>query len=107
MPNAGGPMRTAGVRVSAGSDGRDSARGLVGVLRRVDVVLGDDGEPGLDLRGGLATVEGQHGLVQTVGADGCRLLGNQGLNDAVLERLDLVGTGVEADDLDLVLLACL
>ena len=82
-----------------------SAGGLVHRVGGVDVVGGDDGEPGLDLRGHGAAVECGDSLVQAVGADGSGLLGDQGLYGAVLECLDLVGAGVEADDGDLVTLA--
>ena len=60
---------------------------------------------GADVR--LDLLAGQRGdrLLHALQADVVRLLGNQGLDVAGLELLDLVGAGVEADDLDLAGLA--
>src|SRR6185436_15258388 len=81
---------------------RGSAAGLVGGLAALaaEVLLGDGGEAGLDLRLDLAAVERGNGLVDAVLADVAGLLGDQRLHGALLQGLDLVGAGVEADDLD-------
>src|SRR5690348_13767790 len=81
---------------------RPSAAGLVGGLaaRAVEVVLGDGGEAGLDLRGDLPAVEGGDRLVHAVLADDAGLLGDQRLHGALLQGLDLVRPGIEAHDLD-------
>src|SRR3954463_14108813 len=85
----------------------DSALRLVdgACTSAVDVVLGDDREAGLDgLRYGGAVERGD-GRIHAVLADGAGLLGDQGLHGAVFQSLDLVGTRVETDDVDLALLA--
>src|SRR5690349_6096019 len=81
-----------------------SAGGLVDrrlALRRRHVVLGDDGELGADLRGGRLAGQGRVGLVHRIGPDRVRGLGDERLHRALLQGLDLVRLGVEADDLDL------
>src|SRR5262249_14932232 len=85
-----------------------SAGGLVDrrlALRRRLVGLRDDGELGADLRGGRLAGQGLVGLVHRVGPDHVRRLGDERLHGALLQRGDLVGLGVEADDLDLAGLA--
>src|SRR6266702_7539981 len=85
-----------------------SAAGLVDRClagRRVEVVLGDDGELGANLRGGRLAGQGRVGLVHPVGPDRVRRLGDERLHGALLQRGDLIGLGVEADDLDLAGLA--
>ena len=52
----------------------------------------------IDLVTGLP-VEGRDGLLDALLADVERLLGDEGLDVPGLELLDLVGAGVEADDL--------
>src|SRR3954468_21613173 len=86
---------------------RTSAAGLVDRLTAgaVDVVLGDDGGAGLDLRRDGAAVERGDGHVDPVLADRPRLLRDECLDGARVEVLDLVGPGVEADDLHRVRLA--
>src|ERR1700730_3039002 len=74
-------------------------RGLAG--RRAQVGLGDDGELGADLRGGRLAGQGRERLVHRVGPDYVRRLGDERLNGALLQRGDLIGLGVESDDLDL------
>ena len=53
----------------------------------------------------VPAVERGDGHVDAVLADELGLLGDQRLDGALLERLHLVGPGVEADDLHLVALA--
>src|SRR5665811_2347410 len=80
-----------------------AAGGLVQVLlhRRVgQVVLGERGERGLDDAGRGLALERQDGLLHTGDADAVRILGDQALDDAGIEVLDLLGTGVEGDGLD-------
>ena len=95
------------VGVEPGPERRTSAAGLVDRLAAgaVDVVLGDDGGAGLDLRRDGAAVERGDGHVDPVLADRPRLLGDECLDRAGVEVLDLVGPGVEADDLHRVRLA--
>ena len=52
----------------------------------------------------MAPVQGGHGSVYAVLPDHCRLLRHQRLNRSLFEGLNLVRAGVEADDLDLLLL---
>ena len=86
--------------------GQCSALALIDVLGLLGQVgEGDRHERGLDrLRDGLA---GQRvdGLLHTVNALEVWLLGDQRLDDAHLEVVDLRRVGVVADDLDLALLA--
>src|SRR4029453_4264395 len=84
-----------------------SAAGLVGGLAAlaVKVVLGDDGEAGLHLRGDRLLVERGPGGVDAVLGDDARLLSHQRLNRTVAQSLDLVRTRIESDDLDGVRLA--
>ena len=86
-----------------------SAGGLVDRIRclAVDVVLGDDGEAGLDFGRHLAPFEGGHSSVYAVLPDHSRLLGNQSLDRSLFEVLNLVWAGIEADNLDLRLLSSL
>src|SRR3954470_6611424 len=102
----GGPGVRGRRRPRAAPPERDSAGRLVDrVLVLSQVVLGDDREPGADLRlGGLALQRGD-GLLDALLADLGRLLGDEGLDRALLEVLDLLRAGVEADDLDLAELA--
>src|SRR5215207_2186943 len=83
-----------------------SAVGLVDrVLVLAQVVLGEDHGAGGDLRLGRVAVQRGHGLLDALGADVGRLLRDERLDEAVLQVLDLLGAGVEADDLHRVLLA--
>src|SRR5215475_740073 len=85
-----------------------SAGGLVDrrlALRRRLVGLRDDGELGADLRGGRLAGQGIERLLHGVGPDVVRMLGDERLHGALLQRGDLVRLGVEADDLDLARLA--
>src|SRR6266508_3872901 len=67
----------------------------------VHVVLGDHHEAGADLLLDGLALEGGDRLLHPVLADVGRLLGDQRLDDPLLQVLDLLGPGVEADDLDL------
>src|SRR3954469_7168672 len=80
---------------------RRSAGGLVDrVLVLGEVVLSDDHRAGGDLRLGRVAVEGGDGLLHALRADVGGLLGDQRLDRAGLEVLDLLRASVEADDLD-------
>src|SRR5690242_18948469 len=93
-----GTLRPPRAFVPACVDAGGSAAGLVDGLASgaVDVVLGDDGGTGLDLRSDGAAVQCGDGLVDAVLADRPRLLGDECLDGAGVEVLDLVGPGVEA-----------
>jgi hypothetical protein len=71
------------------------------VLVLGEVGLGDRHGLRADLLRGRLAGERVVGLLDALRADVGRLLGDQALHRAVLEVLDLLGTGVEADDLDL------
>src|SRR3954470_1723941 len=71
------------------------------VLVLGQVVLGDRHGLRADLLRGRLARERVVGLLDALGADVGRLLGDQPLHGAVLEVLDLLRTGVEADDLGL------
>src|SRR4051794_21528262 len=82
-------------------------RGLASAGRLVErvlavgqVVLGDRGGLGADLLRGRLALERVERLLHALRADVGRLLGDQRLDGAVLEVLDLLRAGVEADDLD-------
>src|ERR1035437_3400583 len=64
----------------------------------VEVVLGDDGEPGLNLLHGRLTTQRSECLGNTVLTDGGRLLSHQSLDSSCLKVLDLSRTSVETDD---------
>src|SRR6266851_10411768 len=99
----GPPVRgTGGPFAGASSPGSAAGlvdRGLAG--RGAQVVLGDDGELGADLRGGRLAGQRRERLVPRVGPDRVRGLGDERLHRALLQRGDLIGLGVESDDLDL------
>src|SRR4051794_15319610 len=94
--------RSAAGRRSAPRPAVSSAGRLVErVLVLGQVVLGDRHGLRADLLGGRLARERVVGLLDALGADVGGLLRDQRLHRAVLEVLDLLGTGVEADDLDL------
>ena len=86
-----------------------SAAGLVdrGSSFAVDIVPGDDLEAGLHLGRRSTAFQGGHRSVYAVLPNQCRLLRYQSLNRSVFESLNLVWASVEANDLDLLLLASL
>src|SRR5215203_739326 len=100
-PPGGATRRAGGSGAVSGSAGRLVER----VLVVGEVVLRDGGEAGADRGLGRLALDRGDGLLHAELADLRRLLGDQRLDDAVLEVLHLLRAGVEADDLDRVELA--
>src|SRR5829696_4394647 len=100
-----GAARGSSVEPSRGAPGgapRSASAGRLveRVLAVGQVVLGDRGRLGADLLRGRLALERVERLLDALRADVGRLLGDQRLHGAVLEVLDLLRAGVEADDLD-------
>src|SRR5688500_11636603 len=99
-PRAGGANRRR--RPGAGETG--SAAGLVQRfpdLGVVQLVLLDGHVAGRDLLLHRLSLESVYGLLDALASDVGRLLGDERLHEALLELLDLGGSGVEANHLDL------